>query len=310
MFCRDCGSEISGEPSYCPHCGTELDQEATEPMAEDPGVEEKKSWYNRGGMLFLWALFLPPVFLYGLYRNEWMDAQLKYYLGWLIAALVGSMGLSLGLALLGSEFVALTPVMLIWMPTVLGFAGIALVGLFKPSLAFWWREEESVSRSRVFTVAASGFLLTLFYFPVSVTSVIGMVSSQSKAERYQTRKTAVLGVVDSLVRQEEPRTALDTIEQYRTSLLSQPTLDSLKAVARADTLYQKVLQIPASKIEKNIEAYRELTEIDSNRALFQQKLQYYRRLKKKRRNSRPLRKLLSEDARNELSVRGQHARRL
>lgn len=284
MYCTECGAEVAQDDSYCPKCGTDLDakSDAGEPVEEETEVEYdgKHPWYNRGGLLFVWGVFFFPVALYGLYRNEWMSTTLKQTLGYLAGTLVGAFGLSYFLAITTAGSMSSVPFMLVWGLSVFGLLGMTIVGLFSPSTVFWWREKPS--RSLVFSVAGSVFLLVSFLgFPLSmIPSMVAL--EQRTTNRYEANRETVLGVVDSLLTEEKPERALDTINTYQTSFASQPRLDSLKGVARADTLYQSVLQIPASDYEANIDAYKQLTELDSNRELFQKKLERYRSLKEQR----------------------------
>jgi len=161
-----------------------------------------------------------------------------------------------------------------WFFSILGCIGAFLYGMFSPGSVVFWSEQST--RWEVTRKYGVSLLVLVFVVPV----VGSLITFGGTSDYFEKNRAEVLARVDSLIQEEEPRAALDTIRAYSSAFGSQPTLDSLKGVARADTMYKNVLEIPASETEKNIEAYEELTDLDPNRKLFQRKLERYREIKK------------------------------
>jgi hypothetical protein len=163
---------------------------------------------------------------------------------------------------------------IVWFFSILGCVGAFLYGMFRPdSVVFWSGDATRWEVARKYGVS---LLVLVFVLPV----VGSLITFGGTGDYFEKNRKEVLARVDSLIQEEEPRAALDTIEAHTAAFSNQPTLDSLKGVARADTIYENVLEIPASETEKNIEAYEKLTDLDPNRRLFQRKLERYRKIKK------------------------------
>lgn len=161
-----------------------------------------------------------------------------------------------------------------WFFSILGLFGTFIYGMFRPdSVVFWSKDSTRWEVARKYGVS---LLVLMFAVPV-VGSIIALGVTE---DYFDKNRKEVITRIDSLIQEEQSRAALDTVRSYSAAFSSRPTLDSLKGVARADTMYANVLEIPASETEKNIEAYEKLTDLDPNRSLFQRKLERYRKIKK------------------------------
>lgn len=305
MYCTACGSEVTVEAAYCPHCGAELSDEQSSETVDQPvqAPAEERPWYDRGVYLLVWALIFFPVSLYGIYRNGWMAKELKQIMAGLIGAYTVAFVLAVGFGLSA-------PIVLVFVLSLIGLFGVLLLALIKPSAGFWWHEEGDVSRSYVFSVGGSVLLATLVGGTIFTGIAIQSVEAQKTAERYEANRSSLLQHLDSLGEAGEPEALLDTAGTYTSDLVDQPVLDSLVNVARADTMYQRVLEIPASDVEANIESYRRLTELDPNRELFQQKLKHYQAVKEQQEAAaRERRRREKEEAQEQRRREKERARR-
>lgn len=282
--CPECGNQVSEAAESCPNCGfpvaeievgSHKDDEETGESGESE--KEERPWYEQGVWITFWLVLFLPVGLYALYKNEWMSKSTKNVI----------------LGLIGGFFTAfILDRMADWMmsPEVpsstfssfyIGLVAFLCIlfffaGLIKPSLGLPWLD--SPSRSRVAAFTSSVFLAVLVAGSTFTEMATNQIEDSWTQQEYEAGKDKVLRVVDSLLEAGEPIEALDTINAYSVES-DQPLLDSLNRVAQADTLYQSVLQIPASEVEKNIEMYERLFELDPNRDLFKQKLAHYREIK-------------------------------
>lgn len=284
-YCPECGSEIDENTNFCPECGTSIPEGDT--AAEDQNEEvrsksETKPWYDKGFWIAFWIFVFFPVGIYALYRTQRMSPTLKKIILGLLIGAVGAFFLDrlIDWTAESPSSPSVAMLSIFWVLALLSSAGAFIIGMVNPSWVMPWVQEPS--RSRVAKMSGYTFLVLLVFGPGLIAVSQEMVKDRWTAEKYKESKKDILVTVDSLIEAGNPEVALDTVQVYSSDFADQPVLDSLRGVAQADTLYQSVLQIPASELEKNIEMYERLAELDPGRELFQKKLERYRKLKKQR----------------------------
>lgn len=168
------------------------------------------------------------------------------------------------------------PVAVIWSLFAVGWLFLFPLPLIYPQKLHFWRDTPS-------RWVASGVYLGVFFLLVAGWIVLAVANpSMTSPDYFEENEGKVVSRVDSLIDAGKPEVALDTMEKYLGGWESRPVLESFQKRARADTLYKSVLEIPASEIEQNIEAYERLTDLDPDRELFQRKLSHYQHLKEQR----------------------------
>lgn len=155
-----------------------------------------------------------------------------------------------------------------------------LVGMLSPETILRWSDPEDLSRWAVIKQIGGGTIL-FFFLGLVVTDLL---DSSTEQRRFIDNREAITERIDSLIQAGEPRVALDSAAQYLPQTEDGSRLDSLFDAARADTLYQDVLEIPAAQVDRNRKMYKRLVELDPGNNLYREKLDHYRRLAEEKRD--------------------------
>jgi len=166
----------------------------------------------------------------------------------------------------------------LWLLLVLAGLLCLVIGLVNPGWILRWSAEDEQTRRAVIKKIGGTTLALFIGVPIFTLILESAILKDPEEEYYTANREDILTRVDSLLAEGDSEVALDTTSRYIDYATEGSRLDSLHNVARADTLYKNVLQIPASEVEKNREMYKRLKELDPGNEFYRRKLSHYTKL--------------------------------
>jgi vacuolar-type H+-ATPase subunit I/STV1 len=146
-----------------------------------------------------------------------------------------------------------------------------LGGLVKPGFVFRWEEEpDSRSRYDVLKYSSTALLSGLLML------ILSAVFRGENQRYFSENKNEVIERVDSLIKEDKPYAAIDTIEKY--PYVGSVKLDSLRKIARSDTLHIMASRKNIS-LEEKVDVYQKIKKLNPVNKEYKKYLHKYKERK-------------------------------